>query len=512
MKYLFSIGLLFASIVGLNAQPSIQWQRAFGGSDSDDAYAVQQTQDGGYVVAGSTVSIDGDIVGNHGGSEYWVIKLNANGQLNWKKTYGSTNNEGCYKIRQTSDGGYILAGFTSSNNGQVSGNHGDLDAWIVKIDSTGLIQWQKCYGGSFWEEAWSITGTTDGGYIFAGRTGSSDGEVTGYHGAFDFWVVKTDANGEIQWQKALGGSDIDLGYVVKQTSDGGYIIIGESLSNDGDVQGANGNGDYWVVKLNSSGEIAWTRMLGGPSLDRANDVWETSNGSFVVFGHITKNGGDISTYYGGYDWWLVKLDASGDLIWEKTYGGSKDDFSRSIYQTSDGGFIMAGSTNSKDGDVQDNDGGVDFLLIRVDSSGQILWQKTLGGTMGERAYSIAGTKDGGSIVAGFAWSNNGDVSGVHGVADYWIVKLAPETSSTQSPTAIPLNLYPNPATQWITLNLPIIEQHMQVNITDEQGRVLQTRSIRTDEKLDIAALPLGVYWVSAVSKSGQVYVGKFVKN
>ncbi|MBL7806604.1 MAG: T9SS type A sorting domain-containing protein [Saprospiraceae bacterium] len=511
MKIILILGLYIGLCVGLRAQPTIQWQRAFGGSDSDDAYSVQQTLDGGYIVSGSTVSIDGDVFGNHGGSEYWVLKLNEDGQLSWKKTYGSSNNEGCYKSIQTSDGGFVLAGFTNSNSGQVSGNHGDLDAWIVKINATGGIQWQKCFGGTLWEEAWSITETNDGGFVFAGRTSSTDGDVTGFHGALDFWVVKISNDGEIQWQKALGGSDIDLGYVVKQTSDAGYIIIGESLSNDGDAHGANGNGDYWVVKLNPSGQIVWTHLLGGPSLDRANDVWETEDGSFVVFGHITNDGGDVSTHYGGYDWWLIKIDATGDLVWEKTYGGSKDDFSRSIFQTSDGGFVMAGSTNSKDGDVQDNDGGVDFLLIRIDSSGNILWQKTLGGTMGERAYSISGTADGGYVTAGFAWSNNGDVSGVHGVSDYWIVKLAPETATTQTPAAIPLNLYPNPATQWITLNLPIIEQNMQVNITDEQGKLLLTRTIRTDEKLDIAVLPRGVYWVSAVSKSGQVYAGKFVK-
>ncbi|MBN8676660.1 MAG: T9SS type A sorting domain-containing protein [Chitinophagales bacterium] len=508
---LFLVSNYFLGLGSIMAQPAIQWQRAFGGSDSDEATSVQQTQDGGYIVSGSTISFDGDVIGNHGGGDYWVLKLSETGQLGWKKTFGGTNNEGCYKVRPTSDGGYILAGYTYSNGGQVSGNHGDIDAWIVKINASGVIQWQKCFGGTKWDEAWSIVETFDGGYAFIGFTNSNNGDVSGLHGALDFWVVRLTNSGDLVWQKALGGSGIDQGYVIKQTADGGFIVAGESQSSNGDVSEENQGGDYWVVKLSENGEIEWGRLFGGLGLDRPNDIWQRNDGSYLVFGHVSFGGGDVEQHFGGYDWWLIQIDMFGNLLWEKTYGGSGEDWSGSICAAYGGGFVLAGSTNSKDGDVLDNDGGIDFLMLKVDSVGNLVWQVTYGGTKGEQCFSVDQTLDGGYITAGFAWSNNGDVSGVHGDSDFWIVKLAPETSSTQTPTAIPLNLYPNPATQWITLNLPIIEQNMQVSITDEQGKLLQSRTIRTDEKLDIAALPPGIYWVSAASKSGQVYAGKFVK-
>jgi hypothetical protein len=514
--YLLILKLFYSVVFNaggpLKAQTTLQWQRAFGGSDSEEAFSVKQTLDGGYIVAGGTISNNGDVFGNHGGGDFWVIKLSENGQLAWKKAYGGSNNENCYDVALTTDGGYILAGYTYSNNGQVMGNHGDIDAWIVKINSSGTIQWQKCFGGSGWDEAWSISQTMDGGFVFVGRTNSTDGDVSGFHGALDIWAVKLSFEGEIQWQKALGGSGIDLGYEIKQTSDGGFIISGESESDDGDASGSNGGGDYWVIKTNETGDVEWQQLLGGTALDRANDVCQLNDGSFVVFGHVSKGGGDVSQHYSGYDLWLVKLSSTGSLIWEKNYGGSGEDFSGEIFPTLDGGFILAGSTNSNDFDVVDNDGGVDVLLFRVDSLGSILWQKTLGGSKGERAYSVQQTTDGGYITAGFAWSNNGDVSGVHGDSDFWIVKLSPETSSTSNPTSIPLNLYPNPARQWITLNLPITEPDMQVSITDELGKQVLSHTIRTDEKLDISALEPGVYWVSALSRSGQVYAGKFVKS
>ncbi|MBN8676663.1 MAG: T9SS type A sorting domain-containing protein [Chitinophagales bacterium] len=266
----------------------------------------------------------------------------------------------------------------------------------------------------------------------------------------------------------------------------------------------------WVVKLSSEGELEWQKMLGGSSLDWAFYIAITSDGGYAVLGQIGWNDWDISEYFGGFDIWLVKLSELGDIQWEQTFGGSNNDYVGSIEVVADG-FVIAGATQSMDGHAIGNDGGQDLWVLKLDNTGNIIWQNSLGGAQGEWANSIIQTVEGDLVMAGYTRSNNGDVSGNHGSTDFWIVKLAPETSSTQTPAAIPLNLYPNPANQWITLNLPIIEQQMQVSITDEQGRLLQTRMIRTDEKLDIAAHPPGIYWVSAVSKSGKVYAGKFVK-
>ncbi|MBL7806605.1 MAG: T9SS type A sorting domain-containing protein [Saprospiraceae bacterium] len=511
MKYLLNIGLLSVSILGINAQPTIQWQRCFGGSDADVAFSINQTNDSSFILAGEALSVNGNVTNNKGVTDFWAVKVDKNGNLLWQKAYGGTDHDRCYGSDVTTDGGIIMVGPTWSNNINVSGHHGDIDGWVIKLDQNGILQWQKCLGGSSWDELWSVQQTADGGYIAVGRAGSNDGDVTGWQGALDFWVVKLSPTGDIQWQKALGGSLVDIGYAIKQTPDGGYIVAGESSSMDGDCIGLHGGADIWVVKLSEAGEFEWQKMLGGTSYETAYDIITTLDGGYAVMGQITYNDGDVSGFYGKFDYWVAKLDANGTLEWEHTYGGSEADYSQAIIQTEDGQYILVGATQSSDGDAIGNDGGRDFWVVRIDSIGDIVWQIAFGGTQDETAFSAVQAYDGGLAIAGWARSNNGDVSGNHGSTDYWIVKLAPETSTTQTPTAIPLNLYPNPATTWITLNLPIIEQNMQVNITDEQGKLLLSRTIRTDEKLDIALLPKGVYWVSAVSKSGQVYAGKFVK-
>jgi len=290
---------LFFGIVGWGrAQPSIQWQKTYGGTDSDEARSIHQTRDGGYIVAGTTSSDDGDVGPNHGYYEAWVLKLDSIGSVQWKRFYGGGSLEKIYCIQQTSDGGFAMAGFTDSNDGDVSGNHGDKDAWVVKLDSTGGIQWQKCLGGSGWEDAWDLKQTSDGGYVVAGRSGSTDGDVTVNHGSLDYWVVKLNNIGELEWQKSLGGSFLDIAYSICETTDGGYIVTGESNSPDGDVTGVHGSADYWVVKLNFEGKIEWQKALGGTGLDRANHISQTAEGGYIVLGQSRSNNGDVTGGHG----------------------------------------------------------------------------------------------------------------------------------------------------------------------------------------------------------------------
>ena len=298
--------LIFLQLFNLNAQ-IINWANCYGGSSNDVAMSIQQTTDGGYIVAGFTDSNDGDVTGNHGSYDYWVVKLNTAGTLEWQKCLGGSGYDEARSIQQTTDGGYIVAGFTDSNDGDVTGNHGGSDYWIVKLNTSGTLVWQKCLGGSSNESAWSIYQTTDGGYIVAGRSLSNDGNVTGNHGGLDYWVVKLNTAGTLQWQKCLGGSNDDEARSIQQTTDGGYIVAGFTDSNDGDVTGFQGIDDYWVVKLDTAGTLQWQKCLGGTSNDEAWSIKQTTDSAYIVTGRTTSNDGDVTGNHGSYDIWTVSL-------------------------------------------------------------------------------------------------------------------------------------------------------------------------------------------------------------
>ncbi len=416
---------------GSDSIPHIQWQKTLGGSNFDQPFSIQQTYSGGYIVAGFTLSNDGDVTGKNKSNDFWIVKLDVSGNLQWQKTLGGSRIDFANSIQQTNDGGYIVAGSTESNDGDVTGNNGGNDYWVVKLDAIGNIQWQKTLGGSGWDKAQSIQQTNDGGYIVTGLTESDDGDVTGNKGRANYWVVKLDVSGNIQWQKTIGGSNYDQAKSIQQTLDGGYVLAGYTLSNDGDVTGNKGDEDYWVVKLDVSGNLQWQKTMGGSNKDQANSIRQTNDGGFVVAGWTSSWDGDVTENKAWMDYWVVKLDISGNLQWQKTMGGSNWDKANSIRQTNDGGFVVAGFTGSNDGDVTLSKGQSDYWVVKLDGSGNLQWEKTLGGSERDEGNSIQQTKDGGYIVAGYSKSNDGDVTGNKGSSDYWIVKLSPEGTILQ---------------------------------------------------------------------------------
>jgi len=412
----------FLTLEVVDESPNIMWQRCFGGSGYDLAYRVQKTNDGGYILAGLTESTNGNVSGNHGNSDFWVVKIDGSGKIQWQKCLGGGGEERAFDIQQTNEGGYIVVGYSVSNDGNVSGNHGGSDIWVVKLDNAGNVQWQKCLGGTASEEAYSVQQTNDDGYIIAGSANSNNGDVSGYRGAQDFWIVKLSNTGTIKWQKCLGGSDTEEARSVRQTNDGGYIVAGSTWSKDGDVSGNHGGLDFWVVKLDSVGLIQWQKCLGGSGDDKAYDIQLTDDGGYIVAGNSKSNNGDVSGNHGGSDFWVAKLDSVGLIQWQKCLGGTGDDAAGSVQQT-DGGYIVTGYSNSNNGDITDNHGYYDFWLVKIDEIGQIIWQKCFGGSDYDQAASIELTRDRGYIVAGYSYSNDGDVSGNHGYYDYWLIKL-----------------------------------------------------------------------------------------
>jgi hypothetical protein len=401
----------------------IEWSKSLGGSRIDFIRSIQQTNDGGYIAVGDSNSNDGDVAKNNGNSDVWVLKIDGKGEISWIKSMGGSLNDYAYSIQQTNEGGYIMAGYSYSNNGDVSGNHGGCDAWVVKLNSSGSISWRKCLGGSGDDYAYSIQQTSEGGYIVAGSSFSNSGVVTGNHGGGDAWIVKLNDSGSISWNKSLGGSGDDYAKGIQQTSDGGYIVSNTSYSNSGDVTGNHGKYDVWIVKLNDSGVISWSKCLGGSGSDYANGIQKTSDGGYFIVGYSDSLDGDVSGNHGLHDGWIVKLNDSGSISWSKSLGGSGDDYANGIQKTSEGGYIIAGNSSSNDGDVAGSHGLDDGWVVKLDSSGAISWTKCLGGNDNDIAFCIQQTSDGGYIAAGNSYSNNGDITGNHGDSDGYIIKL-----------------------------------------------------------------------------------------
>lgn len=419
--------LLALTVTSALAQaPTIEWETNLGGSGLwDYAYDVRQTTDDGYIVAGHSNSVNFDVGGNNGDDDYWVVKLDSNGNIQWETNLGGSMEDQAFAIKQTTDGGYIVAGSSQSNNGDVGSNNGNSDMWVVKLNATGNIQWENNYGGSGNEEAWNIEQTTDGGYIVAGFSASSNGDVGSNNGLIDYWVVKLNSSGGIQWENNYGGSDQEWARSIKQTSDGGYIVVGFSTSSDGDVGGNNGSRDYWMVKINAAGGIQWESNYGGSSSDDAWSVKQTNDGGYIVGGYTWSYDGNVGSNNGQTDYWVIKLNNAGTLLWENNYGGSDREWAHEIQQTTDNGFIIIGASESSDGDVSTNPYTPwnNYWVVKIDNTGVIEWEKMIGGSDYEWPYAIQQTNDGGYIVAGRAWSDDGDVGDNNGGYDYWVVKL-----------------------------------------------------------------------------------------
>jgi hypothetical protein len=378
MAFLIMVAMV---IVCSGMADATQWAKSYGWAGNDVASSIEQTSDGGYIVAGATASFD------ESESYLWVLKLDSSGNVQWQKTYGGTDLDFATSIKQTSDGGYIVAGVAYSFG------VGNGDLWVLKLDPSGNVKWQKTYGKAGGDVATSIEQTSDGGYIVAGATDSFG------KGFSDLWVLKLDSSGNVQWQKTYGGADWDEASSIEQTSDGGYIVAGET-----DSFGA-GRDDLWILKLDSSRNVQWQKTYGGAKDDMAKSIWQTSDGGYIVAG-MTESFGDIKG-----DLWVLKLDSSGNVQWQKTYGGAKDDGAISVKQTSDGGYIVAGGTDSF------GKGNEDLWVLKLDSSGNVQWQRTYGGVGFDDSSSIQQTSDGGYIVAGATNSFGA------GDDDSWVLKL-----------------------------------------------------------------------------------------
>ena len=362
-------------VAKLDGAGALQWARTLGGSSFDQAAVIHQAPDGGYVVAGESASTDGDVTTTgHGGTDYWVVKLDATGNIQWERSVGGEKNEYLYDLQFTPDGGYLLAGETESTGGQVSGNHGGRDFWIVKLNSAGNLVWQKCVGGSKDDEAYGAAVQPDGSIFVAGYTLSNDGDASGQHGGFDMLVAKLDNSGNLLWTKALGGTMADIAWGVVPTADGGCAVGGQTGSFDGDATGGGNHGlspgltDFWIVKLDAGGALQWQKCYGGSLNEFAYSIANTPDGGFLLGGSTNSTDGQVTCPKGYYDAWVIKTSSTGVLQWQKTLGGLELDEAHSVNPTADGGAIVAVYTGSKElpgyhPDVTSSIG--DFYIVKL---------------------------------------------------------------------------------------------------------------------------------------------------
>jgi hypothetical protein len=386
----FLVFCAFAEVAA--AMPEEAWNKTFGGANDDFGRSVRQTSDGGYIIIGVTSSYG---AGNSHAyaDDIWLIKTDSKGDEEWNKTFGSANvYDNGYSVQQTLDGGYILAGTTTPPYGV-----GSTDVWLIKADSKGDEEWNKTFGGAKLDYGYSVQQTLDGGYVLTGNTMSYGA------GSRDAWLIKTDSKGNEEWNKTFGGAGDDDGESIQQTSDGGYIITGDTWS-----YGA-GIWDVWLIKTDSKGDEEWNKTFGGAEWDGGHSVQQTSDGGYIITG-------DTGSYGAGFkDAWLIKTNSKGDEEWNRTFGSEKIDYGLSGQQTSDGGYILiteeTGAGSGRWGDV---------WLIKTDSKGDEEWNKTFGGAEEELCFSVQQTSDSGYIITG------GTSSYGAGEFDVWLIKVKGE--------------------------------------------------------------------------------------
>lgn len=399
----------FVSILSYAQAPGITWQRSLGGSAADEAKSVQPTPDGGFIVGGTTSSNDGDVTGNHGGKDCWVVKLNAAGGIEWQKAYGGSGDETFGSIRMTDDGGYIMGATTTSNDGDVSGSHGFGEAWVVKLNNTGAIEWQKCFGSSIGDNLDYIEETYDGGYICKGICGTNDGDLAGRSPSSvgGGWIFKLNSTREILWQKTwystcpfCGGSDI---LFIRQTNDSGYVYGGYSPGGLSSTA--------FIGKLNISGTY-----IGGQSF--------SSQGQPAIASAAPTSDNGCAAFFTD-EWgvrWFRKYNSTMGVEWSRRVDTLIGGWENSINQTLDGGYLLTGICNQYNTFIG-RQGSFDYYAAKLSSTGVLQWQRAFGSAGDDYAYWGESAADSSYILAGKGAANSGDITGNHGSTDFWVVKL-----------------------------------------------------------------------------------------
>ncbi len=443
-KYIFLFFFFTTFYFSSNAQYMIkEWDYRFGGSGTEYLYTMQKTNDGGYILGGKSNSpISGDKTqGTQGGYDYWVVKVSSVGAKQWDKRFGGSGNEELWSILQTSDGGYLLGGFSNSgiSGDRTQASRGSNDYWIVKTDSNGIKQWDYRYGGDSTDELVSMVENYPYGYVLAGNSKSTaTGDKTqGTRGSWDYWIVYIDYFGIKYADYRFGGSDLENLREVLKTNEGGLLLGGSSPSGIGGdrTQDCRGSRDYWIVKLDVYGNKEWDYRFGGGGADDLNNFKQTNDNGFLLNG--TSNSDSISgdktepSWNNSYDYWMVKTDSNGIKQWDHRYGGNSSDILLSGKQTKEGGSIFGGySTSSISGNKTTYvtcSSSNHYWLVKLKTDGSKQWEYSYGGNNSCIMTTVLQTIESGYIMGGYSQSGIAcdKTQASQGGYDYWIVKARP---------------------------------------------------------------------------------------
>lgn len=553
-RTLFLTAGLAAAFGSAQAQvqaPLKHWDRTIGGNNFDHFGALHPTADGGYILGGSSQSgVSGTkSQGNLGNTDYWVVKIDSTGTKVWDRTIGGSDGENFTCLTPTSDGGYLIGGFSNSpasaNKSQSS--RGGTDYWVVKLDAQGNQQWDRTYGGNDSEALRVVRQTMDGGYLLAGnsRSGISGEKSQAARGIDDYWVVKIDAVGNKQWDRTLGSSGGELLTGMVQTADGGYVLAGHATPGVGGEKSqpnynTNNNVDIWVIKLDAGGNKVWDRTFGGDGYDVVQDLQLSYDGGLILGGWSSSGatGTKTTPNRGIDDAWVLKLDGQGNLQWQQSYGGSSSDQVYRLQPTADGGYILGGRssspTSSEKTAVYRGGLGGDYWLVKIDGAGQRQWDFGAGGTGDDMLWATWPAADGGYVMGGYSGSGAGGdkTQGNFGLStydfDWWIVKTkAPAGSPSTPPTVTPNTpntpptlrpeapattlVYPNPAHDYLTVQLPESAPHsgLQLTLLAPSGKAVLRKAlgpaIDFSIPVQLEGQPSGLYLLRLEGPGGYRY-------
>jgi hypothetical protein len=556
--------IILLSLVVFQAKAQdILWEQSYGGKHAEFLYDAIPTPDYGFLLAGSSISDSNGnkTEANKGDLDYWVWKMDEKGTPEWQKSFGGNGVDLLQSVQLTSDGGFILAGTSSSDKSgdKKENTKGKEDFWVLKLDAKGNEIWQKTIGGTGQEKLLSIAQTRDGGYILGGTSSSNKaepdekgaedkyGKTEDSRGSLDYWVVKLDTKGEIKWQKTMGGKYVDELKSIQQTHDKGYILGGYSNSPiSGDKTQDNfGLNDYWIVKLDEDGKEQWQRTIGGDKDDNLFALSQTKDGGFIVGGNSNSGATNTKskTNENGTDFWVLKLDKTGNIEWQQIYNYGKKDILSSIVENPDGTFLIGGyaqsesSLNPTKGGKQksgDKEGINDYIALKIKATGEEIWTQTVGSKGDEVLRKLFETRDGGYILAGTSIFPSGGVAESRGVSssrgiaesrggssndrkstmggsDFWVVKLKDKEKETKEKYKI--EAVPNPAISYTNIIVTYPYTKGTATLYDLNGRNLQSINL-TGEKtipIDLSDFPQGIYLIEVkteVSKDGVKVIKK----